>query len=54
MLAGCTSAWVMPMGILGVVAIPFGFDTFFWRQMGYGCRLVGRKPAGRLRPRHIV
>jgi competence protein ComEC len=30
------SAWVMPMGILGVVAIPFGFDAFFWRQMGYG------------------
>jgi competence protein ComEC len=26
----------MPMGILGVVAIPFGFDAFFWRQMGYG------------------
>jgi competence protein ComEC len=30
------SAWVMPMGILGVVAIPFGFDGIFWRQMGYG------------------
>ena len=30
------SAWVMPMGILGVVAIPFGFDAFFWRQMGVG------------------
>ncbi|MGA2894517.1 MAG: ComEC/Rec2 family competence protein [Xanthobacteraceae bacterium] len=30
------SAWVMPMGILGVVAIPFGFDTECWRQMGYG------------------
>jgi len=30
------SAWVMPMGILGVVAIPFGFDAEFWRQMGYG------------------
>ena len=30
------SAWVMPMGILGVVAIPFGFDAIFWRQMGYG------------------
>ncbi|MGA8653975.1 MAG: ComEC/Rec2 family competence protein [Xanthobacteraceae bacterium] len=30
------SAWVMPMGILGVVAIPFGFDSLFWRQMGYG------------------
>jgi competence protein ComEC len=30
------SAWVMPMGILGVIAIPFGFDGVFWRQMGYG------------------
>jgi competence protein ComEC len=30
------SGWVMPMGILGVVAIPFGFDGLFWRQMGYG------------------
>src|SRR5580692_1703612 len=24
------------MGILGVLAIPFGFDGLFWRQMGYG------------------
>jgi competence protein ComEC len=30
------SAWVMPMGILGVIAIPFGFDGIFWRQMDYG------------------
>ena len=30
------SGWVMPMGILGVVAIPFGFDSLFWLQMGYG------------------
>jgi competence protein ComEC len=30
------SAWVMPMGILGVIALPFGFDAFFWRQMGSG------------------
>ena len=30
------SGWVMPMGILGVVAIPFGFDGVFWRQMGLG------------------
>ena len=30
------SAWVMPMGILGVLTIPFGFDGLFWRQMGYG------------------
>jgi competence protein ComEC len=30
------SGWVMPMGILGVIAIPFGFDGLFWRQMGYG------------------
>ena len=30
------SAWVMPMGILGVVAMPFGLDAECWRQMGYG------------------
>ena len=30
------SAWVMPMGILGVLAMPFGLDAKFWRQMGYG------------------
>jgi competence protein ComEC len=30
------SAWVMPMGILGVVALPFGFDAPFWRLMGDG------------------
>ncbi len=30
------SAWVMPIGILGVVAMPFGFDAECWRLMGYG------------------
>lgn len=30
------SAWVMPMGILGVLAMPFGFDSPFWQLMGYG------------------
>ena len=30
------SAWVMPMGLVGVLAMPFGFDAEFWRQMGYG------------------
>ncbi|HZD88565.1 MAG TPA: ComEC/Rec2 family competence protein, partial [Pseudolabrys sp.] len=30
------SAWVMPMGILGVVMLPFGFDAPFWRLMGHG------------------
>jgi competence protein ComEC len=30
------SAWVMPMGILGVVALPFGFDAPFWQLMGAG------------------
>jgi competence protein ComEC len=30
------SAWVMPMGILGIVTMPFGFDAECWRQMGYG------------------
>ncbi len=32
------SAWVMPMGILGVVTMPFGFDAECWRQMGYGIK----------------
>src|SRR5262245_36352603 len=30
------SALVMPMGILGVVTMPFGFDAVFWRLMGDG------------------
>ncbi|HEU5019729.1 MAG TPA: ComEC/Rec2 family competence protein [Pseudolabrys sp.] len=30
------SAWVMPMGILGALATPLGFDAPFWRLMGYG------------------
>jgi competence protein ComEC len=30
------SAWVMPMGILGVLTLPFGFDAMFWRLMGEG------------------
>ena len=30
------SAWVMPMGILGVLTMPFGFDAVFWRLMGEG------------------
>jgi competence protein ComEC len=30
------SAWVMPMGILGIVSMPLGLDAESWRQMGYG------------------
>jgi len=30
------SAWVMPMGILGVVAMPFGLDGPLWKFMGDG------------------
>lgn len=30
------SALVMPMGILGVVSMPFGFDAPFWQLMGQG------------------
>jgi competence protein ComEC len=26
----------MPMGILGIVTYPFGFDDVFWRLMGHG------------------
>jgi competence protein ComEC len=30
------SAVVMPAGMLGLIAIPFGFDSFFWWLMGLG------------------
>src|ERR1700681_2859684 len=30
------SALVMPAGLLGLVAMPFGFDGFFWWLMGVG------------------
>jgi competence protein ComEC len=30
------SAWVMPAGILAVLALPFGFDGIFWRVMADG------------------
>jgi competence protein ComEC len=30
------SAIVMPAGMLGLVAMPFGFDSFFWWLMGVG------------------
>jgi competence protein ComEC len=30
------SIWVMPMGLLGLVAILFGFDGMLWRLMGDG------------------
>jgi len=30
------SAWVMPMGILGVLTMPLGLDAVFWRLMGDG------------------
>jgi competence protein ComEC len=30
------SAWVMPIGILGLLTLPFGFDAPFWQLMGQG------------------
>jgi competence protein ComEC len=30
------SIWVMPAGLLGLIAIPFGFDAMLWRLMGEG------------------
>jgi competence protein ComEC len=30
------SAWVMPMGILAIIALPFGFDAPFWSLMAHG------------------
>ena len=29
------SALVMPAGLLGLVAMPFGFDGVFWAMMGW-------------------
>ncbi len=54
------SAWVMPMGLLGLFAIPFGFDAEFWRQMGYGIEWMNMVALwvaslpGRGRSRHDV
>ena len=30
------SVWVMPTGLLALIAMPFGFDGFLWRLMGEG------------------
>jgi competence protein ComEC len=30
------SLWIMPMGIMGVLAMPLGFDGLFWWLMGEG------------------
>lgn len=30
------SAWVMPSGLLALIAMPFGFDGYVWRLMGEG------------------
>jgi competence protein ComEC len=30
------SIWVMPAGLLGLIAIPFGFDGMLWKLMGDG------------------
>jgi competence protein ComEC len=30
------SAWIMPVGIIGLVAMPLGLDGFFWQLMGSG------------------
>src|SRR5215470_10316612 len=30
------SAWIMPAGMLGLVAMPFGFDDPLWKLMGMG------------------
>ena len=39
------SAVVMPAGMLGLVAMPFGFDGVFWRIMGSRHRLDDRGDA---------
>jgi competence protein ComEC len=32
------SLWIMPTGLVAVLMLPFGFDSFFWRLMGEGIR----------------
>ena len=50
------SVWVMPAGLLALVAMPFGFDGLLWRLMGDGIdwmiavALWVAQPAGRGRP----
>ena len=39
------SAVVMPAGLLGLVAMPFGLDGVFWWLMGVGHRLDDRGDA---------
>ena len=34
------SIWVMPMGLLALVALPFGFDRPFWWLMGEGIEWI--------------
>jgi len=34
------SAWVMPAGLMALVAMPFGFDGPLWRLMGLGIGMV--------------
>jgi competence protein ComEC len=34
------SVWIMPMGILGVLTLPLGFDAVFWRLMGEGIEWI--------------
>ena len=54
------SALVMPAGLLGLIAAPFGFDGFFWSPDGHRHRLddrghaMGRGAARRGRPHHGV
>jgi competence protein ComEC len=34
------SAWIMPMGMLGLLTLPLGFDAVFWRLMGGGIEWI--------------
>ena len=40
------SALVMPAGMLGLLAVPFGFDGFFWWLMGIGIDWMIAAPDG--------
>src|SRR5436305_8366589 len=40
------SAWVMPIGILGLMSMPLGLDSWCWRLMGEGIEWMMRVASG--------
>ncbi len=37
-----TGFWIMPAGVVALIAMPFGLDAPFWTVMGWGCDVILR------------